>query len=121
MAVRSYKGVKALCERSDNWTTWSGKVKTRINKVKFAWKHVLGEAKPEDISDDDWELAKYEAMDIIQTHIGGTIESEVVGKDTPKEMWDMIKEMFTDRKGIEKCIMYCSHQLDELQDGGGHQ
>jgi hypothetical protein len=104
MTSRTYKGVETLCERSDNWTAWSGKVRTRINKIKFAWKHVIGEPKPEKVSDEDWELAKYEAMDVILTHIGGSIESEIIGKSTPKEMWDAIKEIFTDRKGIEKCI-----------------
>lgn len=65
---------------------------------------MLGEIKTTSVADEDWEVAKYEAMDIIQTHIGGTIESEIVGLENPHKMWNSIKEMFTDRKGIEKCI-----------------
>ena len=100
----SYKGVKTLCERSDNWTIWSGKVKMRLHKIKYAWRHVNGDNKPDKVDQAEWDLAKYEALDIIMTHIGGSIEAETTGIRDPKELWETIKSMFKDRKGIEKCL-----------------
>jgi hypothetical protein len=78
-------------------------VENRLRKVEHAWSWVEGATKPESVGDREWEKAKYEALDIIQTHIAGSIETAVIGIKDPK-MWKKIKGMFQNRKGIETCI-----------------
>ena len=114
----SYRGIKLLREKNDNWSVWSSKVENRLRKVEHAWSWVEGAQKPESVGDREWEKAKYEALDIIQTHIAGSIETAVIGIKYPKEMWDKIKGMFQNRKGIETCIalmnlINCQMESDE--------
>ena len=70
----SYRGIKLLREKNDNWSVWSSKVENRLRKVGYAWSWVEGAQKPESVGDREWEKAKYEALDIIQTanqYLGG--------------------------------------------------
>ena len=112
----SYKGVKTLCERTDNWTVWSGKVEMRIRKIRYAWEHVLGHSPTPKVDIEKWELAKYEALDVIMTHIGGTIENETTGYIDPNMLWKRIESMFKDRKGMEKCMALTKLMNTKLDD-----
>lgn len=96
-----YKGISLLCESTDNFMVWKKAVKTRLNK-EGCWECVSKTDRPDQIAEDVWNKNKWTALDIIQTYIGGSIESETIDFENPKMLWDHLESTFTQKKGAEK-------------------
>ena len=120
MTATTYKGVTLLTdEETGNFPTWEADVMGKLNRSRHGkyrpsmcvksleqppTSRTITDTEKDDKEELDWSDAKFEAIDIVRTYIGGSLKAALVNFVEPKLLWDEIKRRFSGQTGSHKLM-----------------